>query len=94
MFFWHKIKRMEAAGKWDEGGDQNFLMKVISYSFIPILGVVRLRAIRERTWESGLWGGMSRPTERNFKLAFKSVGRGISRRDTHFIIRSGYLFKR
>lgn len=49
MFFWHKIKRMEAAGKWDEGGDLNFLMKVISYSFIPILGVVRLRAIRERT---------------------------------------------
>lgn len=27
MFFWHKIKRM--------GGNLNFLMKVISYSFLP-----------------------------------------------------------
>lgn len=50
MFFWHKIKRMEAVGKWDEAeGDLNFLMKVISYSFIPILRVIRLRAIREQT---------------------------------------------
>lgn len=27
MFFWHKIKR--------KGGNLNFLMKVISYSFLP-----------------------------------------------------------
>lgn len=68
---------------WGEqgGGHLNFLMKVISYSFIPILGVVRLRAIRERTCESGLRGGMSCPSERSFKLAFKSLGRGISRRE-------------
>lgn len=86
MFFWHKIKRMEAVGKWDEAeGDLNFLMKVISYSFIPILRVMRLRAIREQTWESGLRGGMSRPTERNLKLAFTSVGRGISCRENQII---------
>lgn len=44
-------------------GNLNFLMKVISSSFILILRVIRLCTIRERTWESSLWGKMSNPSE-------------------------------
>lgn len=77
-----------------DGGNLNFLMKVISYSFIPILRVIRLCTIREWTWELSLWREMShtREEERNFKLASKSVSLGISRSKPTLMIHGDFLF--
>lgn len=71
------INVLLAQDQKDEG-NLNFLMKVIS-SFILILRVIRLCAIREWTWELSLWGEMSNPLEEveNFKLASKSVSLGM-----------------
>lgn len=68
-----------------DGGNLNFLMKVISSSFIPILRVIRLCTIRKWTWELSLWREMSYPREedQNFKLASKSVSLGISKSKTN-----------
>lgn len=44
-----------------DGGNLNFLMKVISGSFIPILRVIRLCTIRDWTWELCRWRQMSYP---------------------------------
>lgn len=50
-----------------DGGNLNFLMKVISPSFIPILRVIRLCTIREWTWELSLWREMSYPREKEWE---------------------------
>lgn len=47
-----------------DGENLNFLMKVISSSFIPILRVICLCMIREWMWELSLWREMSYPRER------------------------------
>lgn len=62
-----------------DGGNLNFLMKVISSSFIPILRVIRLCTIREWTWELSLWREMSYPREKegNLQKACESVSLGI-----------------
>lgn len=71
-----------------DGGNLNFLMKVISSSFIPILRVISLCTIREWTWELSLWREMSYPREEeeNLKLASKSVSLGISKSKWTLII--------
>lgn len=61
-----------------DGGNLNFLMKVISSSLPPILRVIRLCTIREATWDSGLWRDMPGPVELGGELKWDwNVGLGI-----------------
>lgn len=54
-----------------DGRNLNFLMKVISSSFLLILRVIRLCAIREWAWDFGLYRDMAVPQWAGGKLQMR-----------------------